>query len=41
MLQENSHLLQLSVHKILKGEKFSEKNLWVMRPGTGDYKSMN
>jgi len=29
----------VSTRKILKGEKFSEKNLWVMRPGTGDYKS--
>ena len=29
----------VSTRKILKGERFSKKNIWVMRPGTGHFTS--
>lgn len=28
-----------SIKKIKRGERLSEKNIWVKRPGTGDYKA--
>ena len=29
----------MSIQNIKKGEKFSKKNIWVKRPGTGEIKA--